>query len=73
MMSIIERLGTAEFPRLRLGIDRPPGRMNAADYVLQDFSRQEAAELPQILDRAVDAALTFVASGLTTAMNQFNG
>ena len=73
MMSIIERLGTAEFPRLRLGIDRPPGRMNAADYVLQDFSRQEAAELPQILDRAVDAALTFVASGLTTAMNQYNG
>jgi peptidyl-tRNA hydrolase, PTH1 family len=73
MMSIIERLGTSEFPRLRLGIDRPPGRMNAADYVLQDFSRQEAVELPQILDRAVDAALTFVASGLTTAMNQYNG
>ena len=38
MASIIERLGTQEFPRLRLGIDRPPGQMAAAAYVLQDFS-----------------------------------
>ena len=36
MLSIIERLGTADFPRLRVGIDRPPGRMDAAAYVLQD-------------------------------------
>ena len=37
MQSIIERLGTEEFPRLRIGTGRPPGRMEAADYVLQDF------------------------------------
>ena len=39
--SIIQRVGTREIPRLRLGIGRPPGRMDAAAYVLQDFSTQE--------------------------------
>lgn len=73
MASIIERLGTQEFPRLRLGIGRPPGRMDAAAYVLQDFTSGEAALLREMLDRAVDAALTFVTQGLEAAMNQYNG
>ena len=73
MSSIIDRLGTEEFPRLRLGIGRPPGRMEAADYVLQDFSSGEKELLRLTLDRAADAALVFVAEGLETAMNQFNG
>lgn len=73
MASIIERLGTQTFPRLRLGIGRPPGRMDAAAYVLQDFGRGETELLGQILDRAVDATLTFVTHGLDTAMNQYNG
>ena len=41
VQSIIQRLGTQAFPRLRLGIGRPPGRMDPADYVLQDFSADE--------------------------------
>ena len=73
MASIIERLGTEEFPRLRLGIGRPPGKMEAADYVLQEFSSHEMQALPEILERAVEAVLTYVASGLVTAMNQYNG
>jgi peptidyl-tRNA hydrolase, PTH1 family len=73
MASIIERLGTQEFPRLRLGIGRPPGRMDAADYVLQDFSKTEAEFLASILDRAVEAVLTFVNQGLDAAMNKYNG
>lgn len=73
MVSIIERLGTDDFSRLRLGIGRPPGRMDAADYVLQEFSSQEVQALTETLDRAVDAILSFVAFGLTTAMNQYNG
>jgi peptidyl-tRNA hydrolase, PTH1 family len=73
MGSIIERVGTQAFPRLRLGIDRPPGRMEAADYVLQPFSHQEVGMLAGILDRAVEAILTFVTSGLNQAMNQYNG
>lgn len=71
--SVIQQLGTQDFPRLRIGIGRPPGRMDAAAYVLQDFSRAEAEMLPQILDQAVDAALTFVDEGLEAAMNQYNG
>jgi peptidyl-tRNA hydrolase, PTH1 family len=73
MASIIERLGTQVIPRMRLGISRPPGRMEAADYVLQRFSPAEQELLSPTLDRAADAALLFVVQGLETAMNQYNG
>jgi PTH1 family peptidyl-tRNA hydrolase len=73
MASTIERLGTQDFPRLRLGIGRPPGRMEAAAYVLQDFSRADMLIVSETLDRAADAVLTFVTDGLNKAMNQFNG
>jgi PTH1 family peptidyl-tRNA hydrolase len=72
MVSIIERLGSEDFPRLRLGIGRPPGRMEAADYVLQDFSSSDLEFMNQILDQAVDAILVFVVEGLETAMNRYN-
>ncbi len=71
--STIERLGTKDFARLRLGIGRPPGRMDPAAYVLQDFSRDETKTLSELLDRAADAALEFVINGLDKAMNKFNG
>ncbi|NOY99363.1 MAG: aminoacyl-tRNA hydrolase [Chloroflexi bacterium] len=71
--SIIERLGAQEFPRLRLGIDRPPGRMDPAAYVLQDFPQAEMMTLSETLDRAADAALAFISEGLDAAMNRFNG
>ena len=71
--SIIEHLGTQDFPRLRLGIGRPPGRMDPADYVLQDFSPSDLPLLSETLERAADAALTWISQGLETAMNQFNG
>lgn len=71
--SVIERLGTENFPRLRLGIGRPPGQKLAAAYVLQDFDRSEAQELPTVLDRAVEAVLLFVTDGLEKAMNRYNG
>lgn len=73
MASTIEKLGTKDFPRLRLGIGRPPGRMDPKDYVLQDFSKDDSKLLPEVLDRATDAALTFVTDGLNKAMNKFNG
>lgn len=71
--SAIEQIGTQDIPRLRIGVGRPPGRMQAADYVLQDFSRAEMTELSSILDRAADAVSTFVTDGLDQAMNKFNG
>ncbi len=71
--STIQHLGTNDFPRLRLGIGRPPGRMDPAAYVLQDFSKGDQQFLAETLDRAVDAALSFVDEGLDIAMNRFNG
>jgi PTH1 family peptidyl-tRNA hydrolase len=71
--SILERLGTQDVPRLRIGIGRPPGRMNPAAYVLQKFSRDEAKEVSGILDRGAEAVFAFVDHGLNKAMNDFNG
>ena len=70
--SIIQELGTKQFPRLRIGINRPPGRMSVSSYVLLDFSDQEAENLPFILNQASDAILTFVELGLNQAMTTFN-
>lgn len=73
MASTIEHVGTNDFPRLRIGIGRPPGRMDPAAYILQDFTRGEMKILSEILDRAADAALEFVLNGLDKAMNKYNG
>lgn len=73
MANTIELLGTKDFPRLRLGIGRPPGRMEAKDYVLQNFSKDDAKLLPEILSHAADVALEFVMNGLNAAMNKYNG
>ena len=72
MNSIIEKLGTQEFPRLRMGIGRPPGRMDAAAYVLQDFNKEEAVELQFLVNRSVEAVLLFISDGLQAAMNKYN-
>lgn len=72
MNSVIERLGTEAIPRLRIGINRPPGRKEAADYVLQDFSTSEVKALEAILDEAADAALLFIEQGIEAAMNKYN-
>ena len=72
MRSIIQQLGGNQFARLRIGIGRPPGRMDPAAFVLQDFSREEAAELDALLDRAGQAIDAFLTAGITAAMNQFN-
>lgn len=70
--SIIQELGTKDFPRLRVGINRPPGRMSVSSYVLLNFSDQEAEPLPFLLDQAADAILSFVDLGLNQAMTTYN-
>jgi PTH1 family peptidyl-tRNA hydrolase len=72
MRSIIESLGTQDFSRLRVGIDRPPGGMDPADYVLQPFSKDEAQCLAVTLGRAVAAAECWLTEGVETAMEIFN-
>lgn len=71
--STIQQLGTPDFARMRLGIDRPPGRMDAAAYVLQAFTQKESQQVAELLDKATDAALVWVTDGLDAAMNRFNG
>lgn len=73
MESIIRQLSTQNFARLRMGIDRPPGQMEPAAYVLQHFTRAEQDVVGLVLDRAVAAVRTFVREGLDAAMNQYNG
>jgi PTH1 family peptidyl-tRNA hydrolase len=73
VISIIQHLGTDEFPRLRLGIGHPPGQMQSQDYVLQGFSETEFAIVSETISRAADAILVWVLEGLDAAMNHFNG
>ncbi len=73
MKSIIERLGSEDFARMRVGISRPKGRMRTPDHVLQDFSRDEKDVLPFVFRRAAEAMETFIHEGLAAAMNKYNG
>lgn len=75
LRSIIERLGTNEFARLRIGIGRPPAgfRGEVADFVLHAFDTDERIEVPQLLKRAVDSVLDVLARGLGPATNALHG
>ena len=70
MKSIIQHLGTTEFPRLRIGIGEPVGAL--IDYVLTEFSEDEEIEITHTIDRAVAAIETFVTDDILTVMNKFN-
>ncbi|MFO7741524.1 MAG: aminoacyl-tRNA hydrolase [Anaerolineae bacterium] len=72
MRSIINQLGSGDFPRLRIGIGRPPGRMDPADYVLQDFSAAEESLAEEALEQAVDAIETWLVEGIDEAMSRYN-
>lgn len=72
MESVIAQLGTKEFPRLRLGIDRPPGRMAGKDYVLQRYTEAQWQTATEMYERAVEAVRAMLREGLDRAMNQFN-
>ena len=72
LKSIIERLGTTEFSRLRLGVGRGDGRRDLADHVLARFERGEHADLETLITRAADAAEMFAAEGISKVMNAFN-
>lgn len=73
LSSIIEQIGTQDFPRLRMGIGRPPGRMDSAEYVLQDFNRNEQDFLKLVLEQGAKAVRAFVTDGIKQTMNSYNG
>ena len=71
--NIIQHLGTQDFNRVRFGIGRPPGRMDAAAYVLQAFSGDDAILAREVTDRAADAVSLWLREGIELAMSRYNG
>lgn len=72
LRDISKALATKDYLRVRVGVGRPPGRMDTADYVLKDFSGSEKKELPFLIDTAADAAEALVREGLLAAQQQFH-
>jgi PTH1 family peptidyl-tRNA hydrolase len=72
LRSITAALGGKDYLRVRLGIGRPPGRQDAADYVLRPFSTAERKELGYHVDRAADAVEALLRDGLERAQNEYN-
>jgi peptidyl-tRNA hydrolase, PTH1 family len=72
MKSIVARVGTENFPRLRIGIGRPPGRMDPVDYVLEPFSKVELELMQTSYDRAVDGIERWLHDDIERVMNVVN-
>ena len=72
LKSVVAHLGD-NYARLRLGVGRGDARRDLADHVLARFDKDEAAEAERMIQRAADAAETFITSGIAAVMNQFNG
>ena len=72
LRDISKALGTRDYLRVRVGVGRPPGRMDAADYVLRDFGGAERKELPWLIDAAADAAELVLLEGLERAQLRYH-
>ena len=72
LRDIIAAADSNDFVRVRVGIGRPPGRMDAADFVLKNFSAEERKELPLLLALSADAVEEIVTKGALEAMNSVN-
>ncbi|MFM8999204.1 MAG: aminoacyl-tRNA hydrolase [Actinomycetota bacterium] len=70
--SLIGGLGTPEFPRVRCGIGRPPGRQDTADFVLEPFGARERDLVIELVDDAADAVLSLVGEGLARTQDRYN-
>lgn len=72
LKSITRSLGTRDYPRVRFGIGRPPGRMDPAAFVLRDFATVERKDLPFLVDRAADVVESLIERGLEATQNSFH-
>jgi len=72
LRDIVARLGTPDFVRVRVGIGRPPGRQDPADFVLKDFSSTERQVVPNLLEDAADAVDAIATDGVLAAQNRVN-
>ncbi|GII64609.1 peptidyl-tRNA hydrolase [Sphaerisporangium krabiense] len=69
LRSITKSLATRDYLRVRFGVGRPPGRMDAADFVLRDFGTAERKDLPFLVDRAADVVESLITNGLEATQN----
>jgi PTH1 family peptidyl-tRNA hydrolase len=69
LRSVAAALGSKDFQRVRIGVGRPPGRKDAATFVLEPFSSTERSEVPTICEQAADATELLIAQGLEPAQN----
>ena len=72
LRSIIESLGTEEFPRLRIGVGMPGGEKELVDYVLSEFREREWKIIEQAIERAIQALGVIVVGGIDKAMREYN-
>lgn len=72
LTSIIERLGTSDFIRVRMGIGRPTGHIDPADYVLQPYSEEQNKVLEECISQGVEALEVILKDGVSSAMSKFN-
>jgi PTH1 family peptidyl-tRNA hydrolase len=72
LQSIFEKTGNLNFDRLRFGVGRPPGRMEASDYVLKFFKKDEEEEIDFLIGRSVDMIKDYIENGLDHAANKYN-
>ena len=70
--SVIAALGTRDFPRVRIGVGRPPSGVDPIAHVLSDFAPEEQPEIEKTMDQAVEAALSLVRDGLDKTMTRYN-
>jgi len=74
LKSLIARLGTEEFPRIRLGVGAPPHPdYDTADWVLSSFRNQDAEDMAKAVSRAAEAVVCYISEGPDKTMNKFNG
>ncbi len=72
LTDVIRHLGTDDFARLRIGIDRPPENWTVTDYVLGKFSKQETDKIEAAIDRAAEATILWATEGIGPAMSRYN-
>jgi peptidyl-tRNA hydrolase, PTH1 family len=72
LKSLQAALRTPDFHRIRVGVGRPPGRQDPADFVLRPFSKAEAPDVPSLVDEAADAALSLIRDGLEATQDRHN-
>jgi peptidyl-tRNA hydrolase, PTH1 family len=72
LRSLEQALRSSEFVRVRIGVGRPPGRQDPADFVLRNFSERERPEVEVLLQVAADAVMAIVSEGLTAAQDRFS-